>query len=81
MGHAGAAHALRLEPQVGGFWSILCLPACMSVLSVGRGELHAEGHVRRHSEYVRKNIISPTLLRNPGEDLQSLDSIANYNII
>ena len=37
--------------------------------------------LRGHSEYVRKNIIIPKLLRDPGEGLQSLDSIANYSIM
>jgi hypothetical protein len=37
--------------------------------------------LRDYSEYVRKNIIIPKLLRDPGEGLQSLDSIANYSIM
>jgi hypothetical protein len=80
MGRGGATHALPSGPQ-GVSWSTGCLPACMSVLSIDSSEKHPELHLRRRSEYVRKNIISPTLLRNPGEDLQILDSIANYNIM
>ena len=37
--------------------------------------------LKGYSEYVRKNIIIPKLLRDPGEGLQSLDSIANYSIM
>ena len=58
-----------------------CLPAHMLVFRV-KGSTHGqEAVLKRYSEYVRKNIIIPKLLRDPGEGLQSLDSIANYSIM
>lgn len=61
--------------------------ACIELTCLKVSVLHKEyqnlapGKTQSCSEYVRKNIIVPKLLRVPGEGLQSMDSIANYSIM